>query len=150
MIRSAVSILAGAILGLLAAFALVIAVEAFSNVVHPFPKDFGGTHDEVCRHVERYPAWVLAVVVPMWGAAALAGSWIAQRVGKRPAAWLVGLLVVSGLVLNLSMLPYPFWFKAGNLVVIPAAILAGVWLAGRRGNEVPGVLAATSPAVAPE
>lgn len=56
---------AGALAGLLLAFVLVIAVEAFSAVVHPFPDDFGGTHEEVCRHVERYPAGVLAAVVPM-------------------------------------------------------------------------------------
>ena len=68
---------AGAIVaGLLVAFILVVAVELFSAVVHPVPPDFGGTMDEMCKHVERYPHWVLAVVVPAWASTAFASTLI--------------------------------------------------------------------------
>ncbi len=140
MIRAFLRILAGTILGLLLAFVLVVGVELFSDVVHPYPKDFGGTQEEVCRHVERYPPWVLAVAVPMWAIAALAGTWVAQKIGWRYAAGIVGLLLVSALALNLSMLPYPTWFKVANLIVIPAAILACMRWAGRRPKASPGEL----------
>lgn len=150
MLTALVRILTGAFLGSLVAFVVIVGVEVFSNVVHPFPTDFGGTHDEVCRHVERYPAWVLAAVVPLWGVAALAGSWIARRIGNLPAAWIVGLLLVSGLVLNLSMLPYPIWFKAGNLVVLPTAILAGIRSAGHRNAEGRDETVASMSAITPE
>jgi hypothetical protein len=119
-------------IGLIVAFALIVAVEAFGSVVHPLPQDFGGTMEEMCRHVERFPQWVLAAVVPMWAVAALVSTWIAQRIGNVYSLAIVGLLLLSALVLNLSMLPYPIWFKVANLLVIPAAIVAGSQLSGRR------------------
>src|SRR4051812_47143314 len=124
--------LAATLIGLFLAFVLIVAVEGFSAVVHPLPSDFGGTMDEMCRHVERYPQWVLAAVVPMWGVAALVSVWIAQRVGNPYSAGIVGLLLLSALVFNLSKLPYPPWFKAANLIVTPAAMVVGSRLSGRR------------------
>jgi hypothetical protein len=117
---------------LLAALVLVIAVEMFSSVVHPLPADFGGTTEEMCAHVERYPAWVLALVVPMWAGAALAGTWIAGWLGNRAAALFVGLLLLLGAVSNIAMLPYPAWFKVSCPTVIAIAIVAGVYWSGRR------------------
>jgi hypothetical protein len=74
--------LAAVFAGLLVLFILVVAVELFSAVVHPLPEDFGGTKEEMCRHVERYPQWVLAVVVPAWAVAAFASTWTARRIGN--------------------------------------------------------------------
>ena len=51
-------------------------------MVHPFPENFGGTTEEMCLHVKRYPDWVLAVVVVAWGTTALVSTWIAQRIGN--------------------------------------------------------------------
>lgn len=110
---------------MLVLFALVVAVELFSAVVYPFPADFGGTEEEICRHVEKYPTWVLAVVVPAWAFAALAGTWTARRIGGLYPASIVGLLLLAGLVCNVSMLPYPMWFKIASLMAIPAAAFAG-------------------------
>ncbi len=56
------------IASLLVVFVLIMAVEIFSNVVHPLPEGTNITHEEICLHVAKYPAWVLAVVIPMWGA----------------------------------------------------------------------------------
>ena len=117
--------LAGLLAGLLVSFLLVVAVELFSAVVHPLPKDFGGTTEEMCRHVERYPQWVLAAVVPAWAAAAFAGTWTARRIGNLYSSATVGLLLLAGLVCNLFMLPYPTWFKVASLLAIPAAMLVG-------------------------
>ncbi len=132
MIKASLRTLAGTFLGLVVAFILIVGVEGFSAVVHPLPKEFGGTMEEMCRHVERYPQWVLAVVVPMWAVAALVSTWIAQRIGSLYSAGIVGLLLVSALVFNVSKLPYPIWFKAVTLLVVPAAIVAGSRLSGRR------------------
>ena len=132
MIKAVLRGLAATFIGLFLAFVLIVGVEGFSDVVHPFPKDFGGTTEEICRHVERYPQWVLALVVPMWAVAALVGTWIAKRIGNLYAAGIVGLLLLSALVFNLSKLPYPIWFKVVNLLVVPAAIVAGSRFPGRR------------------
>lgn len=123
----------GAIIaGMLVAFILLIAVELFSAVVHPFPADFGGTMDEMCRHVERYPHWVLAVVVPTWAGTAFASTWIAGRLGNRGCALLIGLFLVTALVFNVAKLPYPMWFKVASLIAIPCGIVCGLYLSSRR------------------
>ena len=70
--KAAIRTVVAALVGFLAAFAFVMAAEFFSAVVHPFPPDFKGTREEICRHVERYPPWVLAAVVPIWAAAVAA------------------------------------------------------------------------------
>ncbi|MEX2112039.1 MAG: hypothetical protein WD845_02580 [Pirellulales bacterium] len=119
--------------GMLVAFILVVAVELFSAVVHPLPPDFAGTTEEMCQHVERYPHWVLAVVVPAWAGTAFAGTWIAGRLGNRGSALFVGLLLLAALIFNIAMLPYPIWFKIASLMVIACAIVTGFCLSSRRG-----------------
>ena len=81
--------------GMMVAFVLVVAVEMFSSVVHPFPPDFNG---DIPGHVRRYPRWVLAVVVPLWGATATAATWVASRLGNPVAGWVVTLLLAWALV----------------------------------------------------
>jgi len=120
------------IAGLLAAFVLVVAVELFGSVVHPVPPDFGGTMEEMCQHVARFPNWVLAVVVPAWSVTAFVGTWIANRIGNRGSAIFVGLLLLAAVVFNVATLPYPIWFKVVNLLVIPAALVWGSLLSSRQ------------------
>lgn len=131
--KSAVRTIAGVVIAAMVAFMLVLAVEGFSAVVHPFPDDFAGTEEEVLQHVARYPQWVLAVVVPAWGLTTWLSTWIAKRIGGRLAAWLAGLLLVALLVLNLSLCPYPLWFKGACLVAMPLAIALA--LRSGKGNK---------------
>ena len=111
---------------------LNVVVELFNPVVHPFPPDFGGTMEEMCQHVARYPNWVLALVVPAWGLAAFVSTWTANKIGNRGSAIVVGLLLVTALVSNIRMLPYPVWFKVICLLAIPAALVLGGLPSGRR------------------
>jgi hypothetical protein len=108
--------------GMALAFALVIAVELFSAVVHPFPADFDGNIPE---HVRRYPHWVLGLVVLAWGATATAATWVASRLANRLAGGVVALLLAWALVFNLTMLPYTMWFKVVMFTVFPVACLLG-------------------------
>ena len=126
---TALRTLAATVAGVVVAFVLVVAVEVFSAVVHPLPQDFGGSSEEMCLHVEHYPTWVLAVVVPAWSGSALAGAWTAKRMGNVISFLIVGLIIVAALVLNISMLPYPLWFKIADLLAVPAAIAAAGRLA---------------------
>ena len=77
------------------------------------------------QHVQRCPPWVLAVVVPAWAVAAFVGTWTARIIGNRYASATVGLLLLAALVLNLSLLPYPMWFKIANLLALPLAVVTG-------------------------
>jgi hypothetical protein len=111
------------------AFALVVAVEWFSSIVHPFPADFDGN---MGAHVRRYPHWVLGVVVLAWGATAAAATWVASRIAGRLAGIIVALLLAWALTFNLTMLPYAMWFKVAMLSAFPIACLLGIRY-GRRG-----------------
>ena len=128
---NALRTLAAILVGIIVAFVLVIAVEFFGAVVHPLPEDFGGTMEEMCQHVERYPQWVLALVVPAWAVTAFVGTWTARKMGNLCSFAFVGLLLLAALMFNISKLPYPMWFKILNLLVIPAAIAAGGRLSTR-------------------
>lgn len=130
--KEVLRLVAAIVAGMVVSFALVVGVEFFSAVVHPFPEDFGGTNDEVCRHVERYPAWVLAMVVPAWGVVALAGVGTAARIGNLISSVTVGVLLLAALGFNLAMLPYPTWFKLANLLALPCAMLLGARHCARR------------------
>ena len=126
--KSAVRTVLAVVAGMALAFALVVAVELFSSVVHPFPADFDGN---IPAHVRRYPGWVLAVAGLMWGAAAAAATWVASRIGGRLAGALVTLLLAAALAFNLSMLPYVMWFK----IAMPAAFFVACLLGIRTGTR---------------
>jgi hypothetical protein len=128
--------IAAIIAGMIVAFILVVAVEFFSAVVHPVPPDFGGTMEEMCQHVARYPQWVLAVVVAAWAGTAFASTWISGRLGNRICALLIGLLLLAAVIFNVSMLPYPIWFKILSVLAIASASLLGDRLSIHR--EAPG------------
>lgn len=129
---TAFRIVGGIIAALATAFALLIAVESFSAVVHPLPSDFQGTTEEVCAHVARCPAWVLATVVPMWGFTAFASVWVAGRLGNRWGALFVGALLLAGALFNLAMLPYPLWFKVAMPIALLVAVALGILATPRK------------------
>jgi hypothetical protein len=122
---------AATLAGLVVLLILTIAVELFSAVVYPLPQNFGGTREEMCLHIARYPYWVLGIVVPAWAAAAFLSSWTAGRIGNFYSSAVVGMLLLAALVINVSMLPYATWFRIASLLVIPAAVFAGIRLSVR-------------------
>ncbi|MEW4561950.1 hypothetical protein AB1K70_05450 [Bremerella sp. JC770] len=124
---SLLRVVLGIFLGLVFAFVLVMTVEAFSAVVHPFPEGFEGTKEEICAHVEIYPAWVLAVVVPMWALVVFGGCRIAQKIGGLAASLPVGILLLVAVGFNQWMLPYPAWFEVANFVALPLAMVGAIW-----------------------
>ena len=117
---------AGAVLaGLVVASVLIVAVEVFSSIVHPFPPDVDPSDYAVCKaHVARCPAWVLAAAVLAWGLTTFLSAWLATRLGSgRHFAHgiVVGLILVALVVLNMSMLPYPIWFWVPTWLFFPWA-----------------------------
>jgi hypothetical protein len=123
ILRTVLAVVAGTVTALL----LLMAVELFSAVVHPFPEGLSQTPEEICRHVERYPSWVLAIGALMWGGAAFVSVWLTGKIGNRISAAIVGTLFLAGVVCNVAMLPYPWWFR----VAAPTAALVAVAAAVR-------------------
>jgi hypothetical protein len=130
--KTALRTLLGCVAGLALAFALVVAVEHFSAVVHPVPEGFTGTMDEMCQHVARYPDWVLGVAVLAWSATTFVSTWVAARIGNRLAGIAVTVILTIAIVFNVSMLPYAMWFK----VVMLSCFAAACYLGGRRGVRI--------------
>ena len=114
------------------ALVFVVAVELFGAVVHPVPPGFKGTMEEMCLHVERYPPWVLALVVPAWAGAAFASTWVSGRIGNLASALCIGVLLIAAVVFNVSKLPYASWFKIVILIAVPTAVLLGSRLSFHR------------------
>lgn len=70
---------------------------------------------------------MLGVAILMWAVAAGAGAAVARWAGGGVAAPVtVAALVMSTLAMNLWMLPYPWWFKAGSIVAVPAAMAPSI------------------------
>jgi hypothetical protein len=130
--RIALRTLLAVVAGMALAFVLVVLVEWFSSVVHPFPANFDGNIPE---HVRRYPDWVLGVVVVLWAAAAASATWLATRIGGRLAGGLVTVLLALALAFNLSMLSYPMWFRAAMGCTFPVSCLLGIVGGNRRLRE---------------
>jgi len=136
MAKKALLAALGLFVGFIFACLLVLLVEGFSNLVHPYPPDFKGTSEEIRRQVETYPHWVLGVVTLLWGAIISRSVWLAVRIGGRISGVLLGLLLLGALTYNVSQLPYPLWFKIAEFATFPLFFLAGLfpirsWLAGR-------------------
>lgn len=104
------------------AMSLIIALEVFSAVVHPVPDDFDGSMEQMCQHVAQYPSWVLLVVVPAWGFTSLVSTSVAWRIGGFAAAVLIGIVLVAAVVFNVTMLPYPLWFKFASVFANTVAV----------------------------
>ncbi|HRP62492.1 MAG TPA: hypothetical protein PK400_04295 [Phycisphaerales bacterium] len=114
---------AGAIVvGLVVASILVVAIEFLSLTVHPLPEDFNKESLEDLReYVENCPSWVFAAAIPMWGLTAFISTWITGRLGNRASAAILGLFLLSMVLLNISMVPYPIWFKIAAPIAIALA-----------------------------
>ena len=127
ILRAVLAIIAGMVL----AFALVVAVEVFSSIVHPVPPNFTGTMDELSQHVARYPHWVLGVAVIAWSATTFLSTWIATKIGGRVAGAVISLLLLLAIAFNIAKLPYATWFK----VVMPVCFLVACYLGVTLGSR---------------
>jgi len=122
---------AGALVAsLVVAMALIIAVEAISEVLHPFPPGVDPTDFDACKaHVARYPYWLLVAAGALWVGTVFVSVWLATRLGasRHPAHGIaVGSLLVVAAAFNMYMLPYPVWFEVLTLLAFVLAIFRGV------------------------
>jgi len=141
MISSILRSVGSVVAGLVLAFAFVVAMEIFSEIYHPFPPGVDTSHLEVCKHVARYPTWVLAVAAAGWATGAFLAVWLATRLGtgRHPAHGIVvGAILLALAGMNMAMLPYALWFPVVILVSFPLGTFLGVrtarGLAGKPGD----------------
>ena len=117
------------------AFILVVAVEAVSSVLHPWPDDFSGSLEEILNQVESYPSWVLALLGGVgYGTTMFVCTFVATRLGSKKNVWHgygIGLFLFSMVVCNMIQLPYPIWFWGMMFTILPVAAYFGTMLGNR-------------------
>ena len=122
----------GAILfSIFVAIMLLAGIEWVGTILHPFSADFAGTREEVMQHVAIYPAWGLFIGGIGWAITMIIATWLATRLSsnRQPVYGIgIGLLLLSGAIFNMAMLPYPLWFWILCLILLPLGIYFGVRL----------------------
>ncbi|MCY2967364.1 MAG: hypothetical protein NT069_27640 [Planctomycetota bacterium] len=116
--------------GLVVTAAIVVGVEIFSAIFHPFPPGVDPSDLEVCKaQVARYPTWLLACAAAGWCVSSLAGSWLATRLGtaRHPAHGATVWIALQAMAAaNMAMLPYAMWFPIVIEVGLPLAAFFGI------------------------
>jgi len=134
ILRSSGAVVAGLVL----AMVLIVAVEAVTNTLHPFPAGVELTHEVICNHVAKFPSWVLAVGTVLWASTVFVSSWLATRLGARRHSAhgiLIGILLFAAAAFNMSMLPYPIWFEVVTLASFVLATFLGCKLGRGKANR---------------
>jgi len=124
ILRSIGAVVAALVLAMI----LVVVVEIVTISLHPFPTGVELTHEVICKHVEKFPSWVLAIGTVLWASTVFVSSWLATRLGTRrhPAhGILIGILLFAAAAFNMSMLPYPIWFEVVTLASFVLATFLG-------------------------
>lgn len=131
MIKIVLQNIGAILLSMFVAILLLAGIEWIGTILHPFPADFAGTREEVVEHVANYPSFGLFVGGIGWVITMFIAAWLATRINanRHPAYGIgIGLLFFAGAVFNMSMLPYPLWYWALNLIMLPAAIYFGCFV----------------------
>lgn len=118
-------LIAGIVLGVVAAFATVWGIDMIGHRLYPVPSDLDFRNFEaVGAYIQSMPPSALAIVVGAWFAGALVGGLAAALVsGRRWTAWLIAGLVAVGGILNVLMIPHPALLQIAAVV---APLLGGL------------------------
>lgn len=120
----------GVMLGLVAMFVVIMAIEYLGHQLYPPPPGLDPTRpDDLARIMAAQPFAAKLFVVVAWVAGAFAGGWVAARIARdwpRIAAVVVAAVVVAAVVGMIVQLPeHPRWMAIlGLLLPVPAALLA--------------------------
>lgn len=110
----------GVAAGVLAAFATVYLVELIGRQFFPLSADIDIRDPEQLRAlIATLSTGAKVFVVAGWFGGALVGGIVAAAIVRRPwAAWTPAGVVAATALLNVSMIPHPFWMQV-SAVVLP-------------------------------
>jgi hypothetical protein len=128
-------ILAGLVVGIFVASAVVFAVDALGHVYFPYPANFNFDDVDAVRHFVNgqslgAKAFVLAAFLAGGFAGSLATGWVTGP-GHHFAAMVPALLVAGGVWAMHRMAPHPMWMVAIGIVGTLVVGWAGQGLGGR-------------------
>ncbi|MGH7693499.1 MAG: hypothetical protein ACRENH_00885 [Gemmatimonadaceae bacterium] len=127
MLRRFLAIVAG----LVAAMAIIFAIEAVGRLLFPLPAGMSLTEPQSLRErADMIPVGALASVLVAWTLGALAGSYsVGRLIGARGAslAYVAGGVVLVWAALMTMRMPHPIWFVAATPILIVGATILGAW-----------------------
>ncbi|MCH9024419.1 MAG: hypothetical protein IH931_03715 [candidate division Zixibacteria bacterium] len=122
-----------AVVGILAAFALVMAIEGLGYELYPLPDGLDTQNlDQMRKYVESLPPQALLIVLSAWIVATVGGGLLACIIAKvKPLlfASLIGLVIMGGSIYTMLEIPHPTWFMAAAIAGILMAIFITVRIA---------------------
>ncbi len=115
--------------GLTVAMILIAAIEAVTGLWFQLPANFEAM-DRVdqAQAMAAMPSAAKRIIVIGWALGAALGAYLAMGIARSgSAAWTVGGLVAISGIINVVMLPHPFWMQ---LAAVWAPLL-GCWTVAR-------------------
>jgi hypothetical protein len=135
MIRNVVA----AMTGIAVTIVFVMAIQALGHTLYPAPAGLDTKDSQaMADYVSTLP--IPALLFPMFSyfIGTFIGTALACRIGEmRPIGFaaIVGLLVLTGTISNLLVIPHPLWFSIFALMGIVVSAWLGMQLAGRPAHE---------------
>ena len=144
MVRRILGVVVGVVIGM----AVVMHVEKVGHEIWPPPEGMDLTDPESIRALMgELPLGSLAMVLVAWTLGALLGSTATGRItGSCKLAIIPGALILLAALAMLFMIPHPWWFWPGTLLLVPGA----TWLGCRIGAPASGASAGDGPEPASE
>lgn len=122
-------VLAGLVVGLCVAVAVVAAGEAFGHWLYPVPSDVDPSDPRALKTlVEALPAQAMVAVLLAWATGSFLGAVVAVAIAKRPwVSLVIGLAVLAAAAATMTLIPHPPWFMIASL----PATLFPAWIASK-------------------
>jgi hypothetical protein len=123
-------VLAG-VVGFVIAVACMMTAEQINHRIYPIPDNINFRDAEAVRRlVATLPAGAFVLVLVGWLVGTLLGTFLAAKIGRsRVPAYVVGVLLLCGGIMNIAMLPQPVWFDVVALLIFVAMPFAGIAMA---------------------
>jgi len=136
MLRRILAIVAG----LVAAMAVIFAIEAVGRVLFPLPSGIVLTDPQSMREqADMIPVGALASTLVAWTVGALAGAYSVGRLigtGGASLAYVAGGVVLVWAAIMTMRMPHPIWFVAATPILIVGATILGAWPSRPRRTKV--------------
>jgi len=116
--------------GLITAWIVIMLTEYFSHLLFPLPGNVDSMNAEVMREmIVQLPAVAFLLVLLAGILGSFTGGLVAALVAdqhKTGMSLIVGLILMTGGILNAVTIPQPLWFSVINLLLyLPSAYLGG-------------------------
>ena len=117
-LRNVAAIIGGVMLAAL----VVTAVDRINAMIYPVPAFNPANRVEMIRQFQLLPVGAFLFLLGAWIAGALAGSWMATRVGgSHWHGYAATVLFGASVAMNLAVLPHPKWLWMAALIATPLA-----------------------------